>query len=805
MLSDIRFAVRQLLKSPGFTVVAVLTLALGIGVNATMFSVLNTLILRRAPFGDPGRLVDVFTSSAQSRYWLWSPAEAHDIRSQNTVFERFAATGGWSPSLAEPGQAAERLTVMTVSEDFLPMLKVAPAMGRLFTPDEDKVGGAAVVTNRFWLRRLGGDPRAIGRVLRLDGQALTVVGVMPPALDDPLTWGRIDLWSPMAYDAKGWQLRNAAWLNVTARLKPGVSVAQAQAEMDTLAARYAHDYPQFSAERGIHVESLEVHRVDPTYRRMSWLAMDLTLFVLLIACVNLANLQLVRMTGQAREHAIRLALGSSRGRLVRQLLTESLIISLAGGALGLLVARWGNAALGSRIQVDGVYGLDLPVDLRIVGFALLASTLTGAVFGIAPAWIASGSDAIEALKREGRGMTGGRSRHRLRHVLIVSEIAIALTLLAGAGYFVHGTQRMARRDFGFRPENRLVGNIDFSSKAFPSEETRLRAFDQLRAELGALPGVNGVAISTGHPAVRFWALGDFAIGGRPAPPSGKEPLSFYCEVSPGYFGVEGIRLLKGREFTDADKMGTPKVAIVNEAMAEVFWPGENPVGKFIGTGEREKRDPVEVVGVVNNVTVPSSLFQTPETPFQTYLPIYQDGSPWTTFTIRSAVDPRPLKESVRKAVAKINPELAVYGMESADEKIGGWLSDFALVSEVLAVMASLGLLLSSVGIYGVIANLALQRTQEIGIRTALGAQSSDVLWLILRNGLRLAAIGTAIGLALAFTLTYVLGKALPEVPGRSAALTLGLSLLIAAVALVACWLPARRATKVDPIIALRGD
>jgi putative ABC transport system permease protein len=805
MIPEIRHAVRQLLRSPGFTAVAVLTLALGIGVNATMFSVLNTLIFSRAPFGDPGRLVDVFTSGAQSQYWQWSPAEAHDIRGESTVFESFAAYGWWSPSMAEPGQPAERLAAMTVGDDFLPMLKVAPAMGRLFTPEENRVGDVAVVTNRFWQRRLGGDPHAVGRMLRFDGKTVRIVGVMPPILDDPLTWGRLDLWVPMAYDAKGWATRNAAWLNAAARLKPGVTIAQAQAEMDTLAARYAHDYPQYSAERGIHVESLEAHRLDPTARRMSWLAMGLTLIVLLIACVNLANLQLVRTTSHAREHAIRLALGSSRWRLVRQLLTESLVVSLAGGALGLLVARWGNVALGSRILVDGGNGLVLPLDLRVAGFAFLAATLTGAVFGIVPAWIASGADASAALKQGGRGTTGDRSRHRLRHVLIVSEVAVALALLAGAGYFVRGTRSMASRDLGFRPGNLLIGSVELTNAKYDKDGMRRHAYDQLRSELGALPGVEQVALSSGHPVTGFQALGDIAIEGRPVPQVGKEPLSFFQQASPGFFGTAGIRLLRGREFTEKDLPDTPPVVIVNEAMAREVWPGENPIGKRIGMGDRDKREWNEVVGVVDDVTVPFFLFQPPETRFQTYTPLYRGESPWLTFSIRTASDPRPLEVSVRRAVAKVDPGVAVYGLESAEERIGQWMAVFTLVSEVLTMMAALGLLLSSVGIYGVIASLAAQRTQEIGIRTALGAQRRDVLWLIMRNGLRLAAIGTALGLVLAFTLTYILEKVLPEVPGRSPALTLGLALLIVAVALVACWLPARRATKVDPIIALRGD
>jgi putative ABC transport system permease protein len=684
MIPEIRYAVRQLLRSPGFTAFAVLTLALGIGVNATMFSVLNTLIFRAAPFGDPGRLVDVFTSGAQSQYWQWSPAEVHDIRDESTVFESFAANSWWSPSMAEPGQPAERLAAMPVGDDFLPMLKVAPAMGRLFTPEEKKVGGVAVVTNRFWQRRLGGDPHAVGRVVRLDGKPYTVVGVMPPSLDDPVTWGRLDLWVPMAYDAKGWAVRNAAWLSVTARLKPGVTLAQAQAEMDALAARYAHDYPQFSAERGIHIESLERRRVDAVSRRMSWLVMDLTLSVLLIACVNLANLQLVRTTGHAREHAIRLALGSSRWRLIRQLLAESLIVSLAGGALGLLVARWGNAALGSRILVDGADGLDLPVDLRVIGFALVASAITGAVFGIVPAWIASGADASAALKQGGRGMSGDRSRHRLRHLLIVSEIAIALALLAGAGYFVRGTQRLVNRDFGFRPENLLIGSMDLTGAKYDKAGARRHAYDQLRADLGALPGVTRVAVSAGHPATDFHNLGDIAVEGRPVPKVGTEPLAFSMEVSPGFFGTVGMRLLQGREFTDRDLPDTPRVVIVNEAMAKELWPGENAIGKRIGTGERAARDWNKVVGVVNDITLPLSVFQPPETRFQTYTPIYREETPWITFSVRGSSDPRLLEDAVRKAVARIDPEVAIYGLESAEERIGQWMANFALISWVLA-------------------------------------------------------------------------------------------------------------------------
>jgi predicted permease len=805
MLQDARYALRQLLKSPGFTVVAVLTLALGIGVNATIFTLLSTILFKPAPFGHSADLFYVYSTSAQARRWNLSPGDANDIHRQNTVFERFAIINFSSPSLADPGQPAERVGGMEVSGDFLPMLQVPPALGRLFTPEEDRDGGAIVVSHHFWLRRLGGGPDAIGRVLRLDGKPVTVVGVMPESLDDPMTWGRVDLWQPLGYDAASWETRDSEWLRTLGRLKPGISVPQAQAEMDSIGAKLARDYPKSNAQKGFAVVNLNTSRIDGLGRRMSWLVMDLTIFVLLIACVNLANLQLARTTSQRREHAIRLALGSSPWRLIRQLLTESLIISLAGGALGLLVAHWGSAALGRSLLIDGSEGLDLPVNLQVVGFTFVVSALTGAAFGIVPAWLASRTDANAALKQGGRGTSGDKSRHRLRHALIVSEIAIAVALLAGAGYFVRGTQRMMERDYGWRPENLLMGHMVLPYEKYADEQLRRTFFDRLRADLGALPGVDRVFVSRGHPAGSAGDLGKFAVEGREDPGIGKEPMKFETDVTPGFFSTMGIRLQQGRDFSDGDRASTRGVVIVNETMARQLWPGENPIGKRIGATDPAHRDWREVVGVVNDITNPISLFVPPETRYQTYTPIYQSDSRWLSLTVRSTSDPHLLEESVHRIVAKLDPDLAVYGVETVQERMAHWMSNFTLVSWILSGMAALGLLLSSVGIYGVIANLAAQRTQEIGIRTALGAQRGDVLWLIMKNGVRVAAIGTSVGLALAFTLTFILARAMPEVPGQSTAGTFGLSAVIVAVALIACWLPARRATKVDPIIALRGD
>jgi putative ABC transport system permease protein len=801
---DIRLAFRRLLKSPAFTVVAVLTLALGIGVNATNFSVLNTLLLKPPPFQDLEKLVFLYSTTQQDRTAQLSPAEFQDIRKGSRAFERLSAYSWGIPNFAEKGQPAVRLTDMSVTEDFFPMLRMAPARGRLFTPEEDRNGGVAIASDGFWKRQLGGDAGAVGRTLRLDGKPVILVGVMPPSMDDQFSWGRVDLWVPMAFGPETWQIRDSAWLRAMGRLKPGVSVAQARAQMQTLAERQARDFPKYNAQKGLTIVPYLAGRVDGMSRRMTWLVMDLTLFVLVIACVNLANLQLVRTTSQRREHAIRLALGSSRSRLMRLLVIESVLVSLIGGGFGLLVAHFGNIALGRHIVVDGYTGLDLSLDLRVVGFAFLAAALTGAAFGIVPAWIASQTDTSAALKQGGRSATADGSRHRLRHFLIVSEIAIALVLLAGAGFFVRGTQRMAHRDLGWRPEGLVMGSMTIPSSSYKGIEDIQSFYRRLLTSLRELPGVDKVAISAGHPALGHTLLGDFAVEGRAAPSAGSEPIAFRDGVSPGFLGTLGIRILLGRDFTDADRMGGRSVVIINKAMAAQFWPGENAIGKRIGATDPANRNWQEVIGVVNDISIPAE-FVAPPTRFQMYVPIFQSGFTWISITLSSKGDARVLGDSARRAVARIDPDVAVYGLAPVTSHIEDAMANLTTVSSVLIGMAMLGLLLATVGVYGVIANLASQRTHEIGIRTALGAQQGDVIWMIMRNGLRLTLVGAATGLAFAFVLGFVLARAMPELHGQSAVVTLGVTAAIVAAALLACWFPARKATRVDPILALKLD
>jgi predicted permease len=771
-----------------------------------MFSILNTIYLTAPPFRDPDRLATVFYSTQQSPYWPFSPANFADIRKQSTVFQELAAFANSQPSLGESGKPAEQVRAMLVTANFLPMVGVLPARGRFFTPEEDTEGqgDVVIVTNGFWKRRMAGDPDAIGRRIRLDGSAVTVVGIMPPSFDDPLAWGRTEIWRPLALGAEGWQIRSSAWLSGLGRLKPDTTLEQAQTQMNTIAAGLARDFPTENAQSSISVFPNEQTRHNPAAQRMSWLVQGLTLFVLLIACVNLANLQLARGVSRTREHAIRLALGSSRARLLWQGLTESLVLSLAGGALGLLVARWGNAAIGGRIDINGVTGVDLPLDWRVIGFLFAVAAITGALFGIAPAWKAARTDANSALKPGSRGMTAGRRQQRLRTTLVASELVLALALLAGAGFFIEGTRRLVHLDFGWQPRNILTGSLVLPySRRYDDPHCREFA-ERLQQNLAVLPGVDRVVVSASPLPWGVSGGGDFGIEGRNPPLRINEEMAYFNDVTPGFFSAMGMHLIQGRDFNAGDRPDSPRVVIINEAMAKRFWPGENPVGRRIGGSDPAHPNWKVVVGVVNDVRNPGDLVH-PVTGFRIYSALGQQATHWLAFALSSAADSRALGEAVRRAIAKLDPDLAVFKLETAEENIRVITENYALAGSVLTAMALLGLLLASIGIYGVTANLAAQRTQEIGIRMALGAQSRDILRLILRAGAGAAAIGLAAGAAVSFALMRVLGAVMPEVPGQSLWVLGGAAALLAGVALLACWLPARKATKVNPLIALRAE
>jgi predicted permease len=802
-MNDLCFAFRQLLKNPGFTAVAVLTLALGIGVNTSMFSVLNTLLFQALPYPHSERLVRIFRTSPHSQSWPHSAANFLDYRAQNSVFDHMTAFRGSGYNLAEPGEATERLEGARVTADFFPSLGVRPMLGRVFAQEEDQPGNSQVIVlnDSCWIRRFAGDTNIIGRTLRLDGQSITVIGVMPPSFEYPLLWGNVDLWRPMAFTEQQRQDRGNSGLNAFGRLKPGVSLAKADAEMKTIAARMGKEHPMNTLD-SLRLEPLQRQVTDDIGRKVSWFTFGLAGFVLLIACANLGNLQLVRTAARAREFAIRAALGAQRGRLLRQSLTESVMVSLLGGVLGLLLAGWSNRIIGRQLFTD-LSGVKLALDWRVFGFALFASMLTGLVFGAVPAWLASRADVNDALKENLRGTTASRSHHRVRHALIVGEVGFALVLLTGAGLFIGGLQRFLHLDPGWRPDRLVFAQLSLKGTNYARSFQRSAFFDQLDQRLAALPGVERVSFSESLPVWPFDDSQGFQIEGRPLAEGQPVPEVYREAVGVEHFETLGIRLREGRAFNSLDTTNSPRVVIINETMARAFWPNESPIGKrFAPPGSNPNWK--EIVGVVNDVRFPASLGE-PYTRFQSYQPLAQSPSSRATIALRSNISADALAVSLRRIVAELDRDQSVQQVRSASDLIARGLGRISLLGGLLGGFAVLGLALAAIGIYGVTSYSVVQRTGEIGIRMALGAQRGDVLWLVLRNGLRLSLLGAVFGLGGAWTVSRLLSRAIPALPTRDPVIFVAVTIGLIAAALLACYIPARRATKVNPIEALRYE
>jgi predicted permease len=797
-----RFALRQLAKNPGFTVVALLTLALGIGVNTTSFSVLNRLLLQALPYREPGRLVRIYASTPQNPLMEQSPGDYFDLCRQNTVFDGVAAyVPGSMSSFAEPGQAPVRCLGVPVTANFFPTLGVEAQKGRTFTTDEQKrQDSVVVVSNSFWRQHFGSDPGILGRTVRLNSKMFTIVGVMPATLDDPLLFNGWPAFWTLDPTETNTNLRNLSWYSVAARLRPGVTIEMAQAQMTVLAQRLAHDYPKTNLGRGQKVVAFPAAMMDPVGVQLTWLVMALSAMVLLIACVNLANLQLVRTTRRAQEIGVRLALGCTRRQLIGMLLTENLVLSVGGGLLGLLVAVWSNGYVAHYLDVD------MPLNLRVIGFTFLASMATGAAFGTVPAWIASGADVSASLAASARGASSGRSRHRLRQVLVTVELGLALTLLAGAGFFVSGIYKLTHRDLGWSTDNEIVGFIELDHDHYGEfDDPRSLAFsDRMIAALRALPGVQQAATGMDTVAEGLRPT-PVRVEGQPAPERGKETLAGSTTAGPGYLEVYRIPLVRGRDFNETDRHGSRRVAIINESMSRTLWPGENPIGKrFGGTDPADPRW-TEVVGVMGDFTGAAEFYNRPPNPMKYLVPWAQNNHRFIPFHVRSAGSPEPLVDSVRRSIGLLAPDFALSYISTVRQLLDAELSYFSFIQRVLVQIAALGLLLSAVGIYGVVANLASERTREIGIRMALGAQPRGLVWLFLRNGVKLALIGAAAGLVASFVLLRILNRMLPSLPGNNPWIVAGVAAGLVGVAVLACWIPANRTTRVSPIEALRAE
>lgn len=805
MITDVRFAFRQLAKSPGFTFVAVIALALGIGANTAIFSVINSVFLRPLPYTEPDSLVQLRSTDTEHNLVRvpFSYPRYLAFRDHQEVFSDFAfgafngftVTGRGDPELV-PGFHA--------SASYLPALGVQPLFGRNFNDTEDRTGGAQVVmlSHRFWQQHFNSDRGVLGQSLTIDGRPHTIIAVLPPSLSSfPLV--DIAFWIPRPEEVSYLvpaQLNNGAFsFNVLGRLKPGVSLERARSHLDVLAAAYRTQNPKHvDAPSQVVVQPLLEDLVGEQKNTYGLLFAAVGC-ILLIACANVANLLLARFTGRRKEIALRFALGASRGQVVRQLLIESMLVALAGGALGVLLANWslaGVLAIGGDLIPRAV---EIAIDPLALGFTLLAALLTGLVMGLLPAFHASGVDVNDALKDSTRG-SSSPGHGRLRGGLLIGEIALSLILLIAAGLLLTSFARLQRVSAGFNPEGVFVGGLNIPDTKYPTEQQLVNFYNQLYERIRTLPGIKSAALTDRVPLTGNATVAPMAVVGQPILPMGERGSANRNLVTPGFFATIGIPLLKGRDFNERDTPTTPHVAIVNEAFVKHYFPGEDPIGRSLITGMGQIRS--EVVGVVGDIRATD--LNTPPAP-EYYLPALQRPEGFTSIMIRTIADPSAITSTVRAALSEVDPDIPLLEPQPLTSMVARTVADRRLALTLLGAFAGLALVLASIGVYSVMACIVSQRTAEIGIRMALGATPQSVRSMVLVQGMRLAAVGIAVGVAVALAVTRLMQQALFEVQPHDPVIYLGLALLILAVAAAACWIPARRATRIDPIEALRSE
>ena len=792
---DLRYCVRSLAKSPGFAILAILALALGIGANTAIFSVVNGVLLRPLAYADPGRLVVILHEGQ----WPVSPDDYLDWRRQSRSFEQMGAAQVWSAALTGRDNA-EELPGMQVSPNMFSILGVPPLQGRTFEAGEDQParGHVAVLSYQLWQRLFGADPKIVGREIKLNGESYTVNGVMPESFRFAPFWAtNVEVWVPLLLD-KRLNDRGGRSLRIFARLRDGVLLQQAQADIDVICRRLAAQYPATNAGMTAEVVPLQ-EKVVANIRPTLLVLLGTVGFVLLIACSNVANLMLVRANGKKKETAVRLALGSSRWRVIRQSLVESLLLSVAGAAVATVIASWGIAGLIASLPAGSLPRLDdVGIDKSVLLFTVLIALLTGVVCGLAPALRAFRTDLQESLKSGGRGSIAGRSEHRTRALLVISEVALALVLLVGAGLMLRTFQQLAAVDPGFDPHHLLTLEVAAGGKAYRTGPSRIRFFEQLRLRLEALPGVQSVSLINHLPVSGdIWTLG-IIIYGRPDPPPAQQPTAAYRVVQPGYFATMKIPMLQGRDFDDHDIRDTNPVAIVNQALARHHWPGESSIGQRLRLGANW----MTIVGVIKNV---KQTDWTEKPDDEIYLPHAQSdaGFSFMTVVMRAHGDPLALRKPVEEQVRSLDKDVPIAHVQSMEQVIADKLWRGRLAMTLLGLFAAVAVSLAALGIYGAISYSVSQRTGEIGIRMALGARSGDVLRMILLQGLTVVGVGITVGLFGAWILTRTLGSLLYGVTARDPVTFIAVPIILIALSVVACCLPALRASRVDPVTALK--
>ncbi len=805
---DIRFGLRLLYKKPTFSVIAVVTLALGIGVNAAIFSVVNAVLLRPLPYKEPERIITLWENNIKDGIERddVSPANFLDWREHASTLEGIAFANPWSVDYTNGGEP-ETMQAARVSEDFFRILGVTALYGRTFLPEEYKEGNGQVVILSYgsWQSRFGGNQQIIGQTLTLDDQPTTVVGILPPEFELNLFDKKKEAWMPQIPDESMRRQRRATYLKVIARLKPDVTVSQARAEMDSIALHLAAEYPQTNSGIGITTVPLSEHLVGKV-RPALWMMFIAVGFVLLIACANVANLLLARNGEREREFAIRAALGASRKSLIRQLLTESFLLALLGSAGGLLLAWWGIDLLLSFSPGDIPRLAEIGLNRVVLGFVVAIALLTTLLFGLVPALQFSRPNLNLTLKEAGQTSTGGLTRHRLRNALIISEIALAFVLLIGAGLLIRSFIGLVNVSPGFAAGKTIALQV-FIWDRYATPEKRAAYVDEALKKIKEVPGVESAGVTTALP---FFESGidtslPLSIDGQPTPP-GQEPTAFYTIASADYFSSIGVKLLQGRGFNQFDTATSLPVVLVNETMAQRFWQSETPVGKkfTVSSTGRGSRGPTtfEIVGMVSDVRH-DGLDKAPRTEF--FRPYSQSPSGAIIFTVRTTAEPTAITSILKSRLWEINPTQPFYAISTMDALISDSLKARRFSLLLLGVFAVLALTLTVIGIYGVMSYSVTQRTREVGLRMALGARSSDVLKMVLRQGLILSLAGIGIGIVGAFLLTRLLSTLLFGITPTDPATYFSVSALLLGVALVACFVPARRAAKTDPMVALRYE
>lgn len=805
LLRDLKFSARSLLKHPGFTAVAVLTLAIGIGANTTIFSTVDALILHPFSFPNQERLVVVWEQNRALGFQRGSVAPGNfvDWRAQNQVCEQLIAIQQKAFDVAD-GSQPERFPGYGVTAGFFDALGAKAQMGRVLLPEDSEPGReqVVVVKHSFWQQRLAGDPGIVGKTISLNQKQFTVVGVMPADFNYPFNSG--EMWTPLVFSNEDQQNRGDHYLRVIGLLKPGVSLPQAQSDLRAIALRAQQQFPESNAGRDASVVTLTDDAVRGARTGVPIL-MGAVVFVMLIACANVANLLLVRAASRQREIAVRLALGSSRARIIRQALTESALIGLMGGVLGLLISIWSIAALAKGIPPGFskfIPGWDrLGINLTVLAFTFGLSMLAGMIAGLAPVWHSTRTNLNDALKAGGRSDSTGSSHNRLKSALIVSEVALSLVLLIGAGLMVRSYVEMMRADLGIKSENALALQISLPGESYKEDSKKIALYEQLLARVAALPGVVKVGGVNMVPFSSNDNSSTFQILGRPPFPQGQEPDASTRIATPTYFDAIGTALRQGRLFTAQDDAKSTRVVLVNEAFANKFLPGEDPIGQRLNFGGGENRT-TEIIGVVADVKN-DDLDEAPD-PIA-YFPYLQNVRLTMSLVIRGKEDPTLLASAVRSEVQTLDPNLPVSDIKTVGQMISERISPKRLMTYILAVFGLIALLLASVGIYGVMSYAVTQRTREIGVRMALGAQVGDVLKLVIKNGMTMAIVGVVIGLVGAYALTRLLASLLFKVTPTDLVTFAAVTLALIVVALIACYIPARRATKVDPLVALRYE